>query len=67
MLSSKVPVLTPTLSEAVVLVALIEKAVDVISPVANVYESFITALPDLSQDPNNVPTFLEVSAAFVSV
>ena len=65
--SSKLPAVTPRFNDAEVLFEAIEKDVAVTSPVAKVYESFITALPILSQDPNNVPTFLEVSDEFVSV
>jgi len=65
--NSKLPAVTPAFSDAEVLFEAIEKDVAVTSPVAKVYESFITGLPDLSQDPNNVPTFLEVSAEFVNV
>jgi hypothetical protein len=65
--NSKVPAVTPRSNDAEVLFEAIEKAVELTSPVARVYESFITELPDLSQDPNIVPTFLEVSAESVNV
>ena len=67
MFISYTPEVTPRLKEADKLLEVNVQLVEVISPVAKVCESFINEFPDLSQDPNNVPTFLEVSAAFVNV